>query len=58
MKCNASSSSYYYPMVRQANAANYWLRYANGARAQWTSQYGACDLNISKWGRKNSADRT
>jgi hypothetical protein len=28
---------------------NWWLRDARGKRQQWTSQYGAWDVNISKW---------
>jgi hypothetical protein len=58
LKCGADSSSYYYPMVKEANSANFWLRYASGSRTAWTSDYGACDMNISRWGRKNSDGRT
>jgi hypothetical protein len=58
LKCSTSSTDYYHPMVLAANSANFWLRYADGSKAQWTSQYSACDMNVAKWGLKNSAGRT
>jgi hypothetical protein len=41
-----------------ANKTDYWLRYANGTRSQWTGQYNTCDTNISGWGKKNSSGQT
>jgi hypothetical protein len=58
LSCSATSGTYFYPLVQAANKTNYWLRYANGTRAQWTSAYNACDMNISGWGRKNSSGET
>jgi hypothetical protein len=57
LPCSEGSSAYYAPAVRHANGANQWLRYASGSRAQWTDQYGHCDMNISRWGRLDSDDR-
>src|SRR4029079_17572670 len=31
--CSASSGSYKYPLVQAANAANWWLRRADGSRS-------------------------
>jgi hypothetical protein len=57
--CNQSSTqNYYNSAIAEANRANWWLRKANGARVQWTDQYGACDMNITKWGRRNAAGQT
>lgn len=58
LKCSASSSSPFYSLVQAANSANWWLRRADGTRAQWTTAYGACDMNVTSWGRKNSAGQT
>lgn len=58
LKCYADSSSYHYPMVTLANQYDFWLRYASGSRVQWTTAYGNCDTNISRWGRKTSSGST
>ena len=47
------SEAYYntYPDGRttKLNAANWWLRDAAGNMVQWSSAYGAWDINISTW---------
>ena len=58
LACSIESGNYYYSAVQMANKADYWLRYASGSRAQWTSQYNTCDMNISGWAKKNSAGQT
>ena len=58
LACSATSGTYYYSAVQMANKTDYWLRYASGSRAQWSTAYNACDMNISSWGRKNSYGQT
>ena len=47
------NEAYYntYPDARttKLNAANWWLRDAAGNMVQWTSSYGAWDINITTW---------
>jgi len=33
------------------NHENWWLRRADGSRAQWTSIYGAWDINYTEWSK-------
>jgi len=58
LKCSAVSTNYSYAAVLEANKYGFWLRHANGSRAQWTSTYDNCDMNISGWGKKDSAGRS
>jgi hypothetical protein len=58
LKCSASSGTYYYPLISEANKVDFWLRKASGTRSQWSTVYNACDMNLSGWGKKNSAGQT
>lgn len=48
--CNvASDNTSNNALIAAANQSNVWLRKANGNRAQWTTAYNACDINLSPW---------
>jgi len=36
------------------NAENWWLRTASGSMVQWTSAYGAWDINITNWSKPDA----
>ena len=40
---------------KKLDAANWWLRNAGNSRVQWTSRYGAWDINITDWARPDAA---
>lgn len=58
LPCSEGLLAFYAPAVRVANSADFWLHKAGGARSQWTTAYNHCDINLSKWGRKDSSGRT
>ena len=39
------------------DAASWWLRDADHRRVQWTSDYGAWDINITDWARPDASGR-
>ncbi|MBC7512852.1 MAG: hypothetical protein H7234_00260 [Herminiimonas sp.] len=39
------------------NAAGWWLRDADHRQVQWTSDYGAWDINITDWARPDAGGR-
>lgn len=45
-------------LIDMSNAADYWLRNANGTKVQWTGEYGACDMNLTSGGKRNAAGQT
>lgn len=53
--CSASSSSDQYALVQAVNRTNWWLRNSSGARVQWTTAYGACDINLTSYAARNSS---
>jgi hypothetical protein len=58
LQCSASSGTSMYPLVQAANSTSWWLRTSSGSRTQWTTNYNACDMNVTSWGRKNSAGQS
>ena len=43
-----SSNSYNYEIWNHVQKYDMWLRKADGTHSQWTTSYGACDMNISQ----------
>lgn len=54
LRCEAKPGEQWGPLIQAANDANWWLRKADGTRAQWTKNYAGCDINPTEWGGKNA----
>lgn len=54
----SSSNTYAYPIWNAVQKTNWWLRKADGSKSQWTTTWGACDINFTNWARRDSSGRT
>lgn len=55
---NPSLQPFWGPVIDHVNQADFWLHKADGTKAQWTTQYHACDINFTKWGTKDANGKT
>jgi hypothetical protein len=58
LNCDMTSSQERYPLWQEVQRNGWWLRNAAGQRVQWSTAYGACELNISAWAPRNAAGQS
>lgn len=57
--CNQPpSTDYSYALWNHTQSTDWWLRKADGTRSQWTTSYGACDINLTAWAKRDGSGYT
>lgn len=56
--CEVPSNHDHYDTWVNTNKADWWLYKADGSRSQWTTVYKACDINMTRWAKKNEKGQT